>query len=70
MSDLPSADESLPQGQAQLFVDSPTYRLPPGQTLAFPNALPQGVLATDQNLFGLLLTRLGSEVVFVVGQGL
>ena len=47
-----------------------TYRLSPGQTLPFPHALSQGVLAADENLLGLLLTCLGLEVIFVVGQSL
>lgn len=36
--------------------------------MAFPQALPQGVVAADQDLFRLLLNCLGLEVVLVVGQ--
>lgn len=46
----------------------PPYRPSPWQAVAFPHALPQGVLAAAQDLFSLLLACLGFEVVFVVGQ--
>lgn len=36
--------------------------------MAFPQALPQGVVTADQDLFRLLLDCSGLEVVLVVGQ--
>lgn len=48
----------------------PSHLGSPGQAVALVQALPQGVLAADEDLLRLRLAGLGLEVVLVVGQGL
>lgn len=49
---------------------SSSYPVLPVQAAVFPNALSQTVPSADQNLLGLSLTRVGRQIVSVVGQSL
>lgn len=70
--------ESAPQGHPGFAVGSllrpratkPPYPVLPIQAAVLPNALPKAVPSTDQDLLGLPLTRVGSQIVSVVGQSL
>ena len=48
----------------------PPYPVLSIQAAVLPNAFPKAVPSTDQDLLGLPLTRVGRQIVSVVGQSL